>query len=316
MEDPRRHGSERVTYVLDRGLVRFAKFAAAVLAVLVIVGTYVFGIDLRDSVKDMRALRTQINSERGRLVAEQKQAALDLKAARAELTDARAKLDEGARNLDVALADVKEAKDRSRIVADQARGHLTVIETHLTRAGIIMTWFESKYALNLNPEQKVLAAANRRDVIANAPGTFDREGKLWPIGHVLRVRFLDGPSEAREIVKRAAVEWERYANVRFQFVSDDEEAEIRVAFQAGKGSWSYRGTNALGLAPDPEKSTMNLGWDVSTSYGWDTVLHQFGHVLGLVHEHQNPSQPISWNVEAVRQLFSGPPNFWPRDEID
>ena len=40
------------------------------------------------------------------------------------------------------------------------------------------------------------------------------------------------------------------------------------------------------------------------------VLHEFGHALGLIHEHQNPDKPISWNREAVIAALSGPPNNW------
>ena len=40
---------------------------------------------------------------------------------------------------------------------------------------------------------------------------------------------------------------------------------------------------------------MNFGWfDVAT------VMHEFGHVLGMIHEHQNPNgNQIPWNTEAV-----------------
>ena len=56
-------------------------------------------------------------------------------------------------------------------------------------------------------------------------------------------------------------------------------------------AWSLVGTDCIGH----EGATMNLGWfDVST------VMHEFGHVLGMVHEHQNPKgQSIQWNPEAV-----------------
>lgn len=40
---------------------------------------------------------------------------------------------------------------------------------------------------------------------------------------------------------------------------------------------------------------MNLGWfDVSA------VLHEFGYVLGMIHEHQSPlDKPIDWNQKAL-----------------
>lgn len=43
----------KVTYVVDEGLVTFAKFSAAVLGVFVLVGTYLFGIKLEVTVEKM-----------------------------------------------------------------------------------------------------------------------------------------------------------------------------------------------------------------------------------------------------------------------
>jgi hypothetical protein len=34
-----------------------------------------------------------------------------------------------------------------------------------------------------------------------------------------------------------------------------------------------------------------------------TVLHEFGHVLGCLHEHQNPSAGIKWNKPAVYEYY-------------
>ena len=48
-----------------------------------------------------------------------------------------------------------------------------------------------------------------------------------------------------------------------------------------------------------------------------SVLHEFGHVLGLIHEHQNPkANKINWNKEVVYETFTGPPNNWTKEEID
>jgi hypothetical protein len=45
------------------------------------------------------------------------------------------------------------------------------------------------------------------------------------------------------------------------------------------------------------------------------VLHEFGHALGLIHEHQNPKNAIKWNKPAVIQDLSGPPNNWDTAKI-
>jgi hypothetical protein len=46
------------------------------------------------------------------------------------------------------------------------------------------------------------------------------------------------------------------------------------------------------------------------------VLHEFGHALGLIHEHQNPVGGIQWNKPAVYADLGGPPNFWGKATVD
>jgi hypothetical protein len=132
---------------------------------------------------------------------------------------------------------------------------------------------------------------------------------LWNPGDVLRVRFLDGSPRQRRLVERFVPIWTAYANLHFAF-TDDTDAEIRVAFSE-PGSWAYTGTAALDV--DAREPTVNLGWITDASLDTEadyTILHEFGHVLGLLHEHQNPSAKIPWNTEAVRRMFQGPPNNW------
>ena len=58
---------------------------------------------------------------------------------------------------------------------------------------------------------------------------------------------------------------------------------------------------------------MNFGWIDANSSDTElrsVVLHEFGHALGLIHEHQNPKGGIKWNRDAVIADLSGPPNNW------
>lgn len=126
--------------------------------------------------------------------------------------------------------------------------------------------------------------------------------KLWINGSTLRVRFLSGSTSQRDLVKRHAPTWCQHANLRFSF-TDDPAAEIRVTFDPNDGAWSYIGTDARSIpvyAP-----TLNLGW-----LEQDVILHEFGHAIGLAHEHQNPQGGIQWNEPAVIASLSGPPNYW------
>jgi len=67
-------------------------------------------------------------------------------------------------------------------------------------------------------------------------------GKKWKNGRTLRVRFLDGQPAVQAKVKRFAQEWEKFANIKFDF-GNDPDGEIRISFEQ-EGSWSYIGVDA------------------------------------------------------------------------
>jgi hypothetical protein len=104
------------------------------------------------------------------------------------------------------------------------------------------------------------------------------------------------------MVQAIAPEWTRHANLTFEF-TDDPTAEIRVTFDANDGAWSYVGTDNASIPL--HAATLNLGWQDE-----GVILHEFGHMIGLSHEHQNPAGGISWNEAKVIEDLAGPPNFW------
>jgi len=144
-------------------------------------------------------------------------------------------------------------------------------------------------------------------------------GKRWQNGRVLKVRFLDGTTNQRSRTEAIAHAWSQFANVSFRF-GGSGGADLRISFLADPGSWSAVGTDCLLKDAFPaSEPTMNFGWlrDETDDIEFRrVVLHEFGHALGAIHEHQNPSGGIQWNLAAVYKYFSGPPNNWTKEEID
>jgi hypothetical protein len=141
-------------------------------------------------------------------------------------------------------------------------------------------------------------------------------GKNWQPGRTLNICFLDGSSTQRERTTEHALGWLKYADIKFDFSASRAQSEIRITFKADPGSWSYIGTDNLGIPKN--QPTMNFGWledDTEDQEYNRVVLHEFGHALGCIHEHQNPKGGIKWNEEAVYKYFGGPPNNWSKDEI-
>jgi hypothetical protein len=133
-------------------------------------------------------------------------------------------------------------------------------------------------------------------------------GKKWPNGSTLRVRFLGGSAAQQAIVKQFAPQWCQHANLKLEF-GEAADAEIRITFQDDDGAWSYIGTDCKDIPL--HQPTMNLGWQDE-----GVVLHEFGHAIGLIHEHQNPHGGIQWNKPNVYRDLGGPPNNWDKETID
>ena len=127
-------------------------------------------------------------------------------------------------------------------------------------------------------------------------------GKRWMNGSTLRVRFIGGTAAQQDTAKEQAAWWTAFANLKFDF-NNAQDAEIRIAFDPGDGAWSYIGTDNRGIALN--QPTMNLGF-----LDGGTAAHEFGHAIGLAHEHQNPAGGIEWIEAAVIKSLSGPPNNW------
>ena len=130
-------------------------------------------------------------------------------------------------------------------------------------------------------------------------------GKAWMNGTTLHVKFLGGTPSKQAVAIEQAGWWTQVANLKIVF-DNAPDAQIRIAFDEDDGAWSYVGTDSLDRDEIPlNEPTMNLGF-----LDGGTAAHEFGHAIGLAHEHQNPAGGIQWNEEVVIHELAKPPNRW------
>ncbi len=133
----------------------------------------------------------------------------------------------------------------------------------------------------------------------------------WEPGSVLKVHFMNGTHALAVRVAECANEWARYANLAFEFYyapnsppteivngAPQRTTDIAIQFWDNGGGQSQIGTLSREVSRKGVAS-MYLPWSGDRG----VVLHEFGHALGLMHEHLNPLAPIQWNRDAVYEYY-------------
>ncbi len=141
---------------------------------------------------------------------------------------------------------------------------------------------------------------------------------MWTPGESISVGFLPGETiSVINKIKTYAKEWETYANIKFVFINDVSQAKIKVGFKKDGTSWSWIGRDVL--VNQFEGKTMNLGWvndKLQESQFRRVVLHEFGHSLGFVHEHQASTANIPWDSTKVYAYYGQTSINWNKEKVD
>lgn len=154
-------------------------------------------------------------------------------------------------------------------------------------------------------------------------GMVAKISRMWVNGTHITYMLMPEPlltdadlKKQHDVVDRAFKVWEGLPiGITFERVYNRANAMVRIGFIPGKGSWSYIGNMCLKVTK--KVNTVNFGWPMyKTKRGFDTALHEIGHVLALTHEHQSPNNGIEWDRDKVYATFSKPPNSWSKGKID
>ncbi len=152
----------------------------------------------------------------------------------------------------------------------------------------------------------------------------------WRPGETIRVCFKSGSRGAHQRVMRIAREWMQFANITFDFEENGAPRrcggggpeDIRIDFIDNNGWWSAYGT--LSRQRDPSMNLQFFGVDTPRfSDGRPapeqelrrTILHEFGHALGLLHEHQSPAAGCDTEIDWEAAYRMGRTMGWDREQV-
>ncbi len=187
------------------------------------------------------------------------------------------------------------------------------------------------------PSQSLMRTVRASGKHTAASAVFLKDA-VWKTGMTLNISFVNGEPWQQAWVQKSVIDnIQPVVNLILNFDQTATPRHITISFDSD-GASSLVGNQSSSAIP-----SMNLGWvDAPDNFEWKgvkyvpapaplgaqskrgrgmhrnneyttgaTVVHEFCHALGMMHEHQNPrGVPIEWNKQAVWNAYCGSPNNW------
>jgi serralysin len=133
----------------------------------------------------------------------------------------------------------------------------------------------------------------------------------WKPGQTITVGFMrdkyfnaDCVKTVQDVINSSIAP---HVNLKFVWDAPISESMIRISFGPPRQASSWIGTGALRV--DKSLPTMKLGFGCESGrHG--TIIHEFGHALGMIHEHLRGDTTIKYDCPKLVNYLTGSPNFW------
>lgn len=128
-------------------------------------------------------------------------------------------------------------------------------------------------------------------------GVADKDA-LWPQHSTIRVSLLGMTEEQKNFTKKQICKWAPHINLCIQF-TDRPDGHIRIKADNNIiGGYSDIGKDSA----SDEEASMVVGFrDGLNAFAGGTITHEFGHALGLRHEHQHPDTNLDFNPKLIHE---------------